>query len=49
MFVNVCTSDTVAEATGTPVKEEVGSKKKSGTDWSVPYILSTPRDDLDKG
>ena len=48
MFVNIATSDVVPEATSDPAHKVVGSKKKTGSDWHVPYTLASPRDDLDK-
>ena len=47
MFVNVCQSQVVAEATCKP-SLKAGSKKSNGTQWNIPYSLSPGREDLDK-
>jgi dynein assembly factor 2 len=47
VFVNVCQSQVVAEATCKP-SLKAGSKKSNGTQWNIPYSLSPGREDLDK-
>ena len=46
MFVNICQSDTVEPAKSEPVKDSNG---RTGEKWNIPYSLTTPREDLDKG
>lgn len=46
VFVNVCQSEIVAEATCGVSK--TGSKKKRGAEWNIPYSLTPGRGDLDK-
>lgn len=42
VFINVCQSDSVKVATPTRIKNK-------GEQWKIPYSLTPPRDDLDKG
>ena len=46
MFMNICQSDTVEPAKSEPVKDSNG---RTGEKWNIPYSLTTPREDLDKG
>lgn len=46
LFVNMCMTDTLDPASVNPVK---GSDGKMGENWNVPYSLTPPRDDHDKG
>lgn len=45
IFINVCENETIKPATSTAAK----SKKVRGQRWNVPYCLTPPREDLDKG
>ena len=45
VFINVCQSDIVAKATTTPGHRSDGK----GDHWSIPYSLTTVRDDVDHG
>ena len=45
VFINICQSETIQQATST----DGVHKKKKGERWSIPYTLTPPRDDLDKG
>lgn len=44
IFVNVCYNDEVAQATSCPAQG-----KKGVQHWSIPYTISPPREDVDKG
>ncbi len=47
LFVNMCMTDTLNPAAATnPVKSSDG---KRGENWNIPYSLTPPRDDHDKG
>ena len=46
IFINVCYNDAVAEASSTPGKD---SQQQRGEHWSIPYTISPPREDVDKG
>jgi len=41
VFINVCQSSTIAKATATTTSK--------GRNWSIPYSLTTVRDDVDHG
>ena len=45
VFINVCQSDMVAKATATPSQKSDGK----GDQWSIPYSLTTVKDDVDHG
>lgn len=45
VFINVCQSDIVAKASTTPGQRSDGK----GDHWSIPYSLTTIRDDVDHG
>lgn len=45
VFINVCQSDMVAKATATPSQKSNGK----GDQWSIPYSLTTVKDDVDHG
>ena len=42
VFINVCQNENVKVATPTSVEER-------GEQWMIPYSLTPPREDLDKG
>eukprot|EP00898_Chlorokybus_atmophyticus_P003673 jgi/Chlat1/4306/Chrsp29S04476 len=44
VFINVCSSDKVEEATCKKVVKSLSG----GSDWRIPFTLSNPRDDMDK-
>ncbi|XP_002741766.1 protein kintoun-like [Saccoglossus kowalevskii] len=48
-FINICTSDLVGKPSSSPGtdKSKPGGMK-SGVQWSIPYSLAPPREDLDK-
>ena len=45
VFINVCQSDIVAKATTSPGQQSDGK----GDHWSIPYSLTTVREDADHG
>ena len=45
IFINICQSDIVAKATTTPGRQSDGK----GDHWSIPYSLTTVREDIDHG
>ena len=45
VFINVCQSSTVAKATATITQRPEGK----GQTWSIPYSLTTVREDVDHG
>ena len=45
VFVNICHSDAVEKATSSHSVDGL----KRGQRWKIPYSLSKPREDLDKG
>lgn len=60
VFINVCSDDTVnppthsfnnvaALATGLASKLEPGGGVEPGVHWAIPYFLSSPRKDCDRG
>ena len=46
LFVNMCTSETLDKA---EAKMATDSSGKRGESWSIPYSLTPPREDQDKG
>ena len=44
IFVNVCHNDEIAQASSCPAQG-----KKGVQHWSIPYTISPPREDVDKG
>lgn len=46
MFLNICHSNTLEPAEAQFIKD---SKGRTGEKWNIPYSLTTPREDLDKG
>ncbi|KAI8925053.1 pre-RNA processing PIH1/Nop17-domain-containing protein [Entophlyctis helioformis] len=47
VFVNICSSKEVEPATLSKQKPPHNASGKTGQNWSVPYSLGTPRDDVD--
>ena len=45
VFINICQSDIVAKATTRPGKQH----DNKGNHWSIPYSLTTVREDVDHG
>lgn len=45
VFINICQSENVQPAAATDTVHQ----KKKGQQWSIPYSLASPREDLDKG
>ena len=45
IFINICQSDIVAKASTTPKRQSDGK----GDHWSIPYSLTTVREDIDHG
>ena len=45
IFINICQSDIVAKASTTPGRQSDGK----GDHWSIPYSLTTIREDIDHG
>ena len=48
IFINVCHSDMVSVATSSPGQSRNARKRKKGQQWSIPYSVTPPREDLDK-
>ncbi len=46
LFVNMCMSDAVDPSVAERIR---GSNGKIGESWNIPYSLTPPRDDHDKG
>jgi len=47
LFINVCSSDVIQPATSKPASRT--AKRGKGDHWNIPYSLTPPREDLDKG
>lgn len=45
VFINICQSGMVARATATPGQQS----ENKGDNWSIPYSLTTVREDVDHG
>ena len=45
-FVNICQSETLEKAVAT---RGTGKRGERGEQWSIPFSLSPPREDVDKG
>ncbi|XP_028402698.1 protein kintoun-like [Dendronephthya gigantea] len=47
-FINICQSDAVTKATCEESNKTVDERSVKGQQWSIPYSLNQPREDLDK-
>ncbi|XP_070576673.1 protein kintoun-like [Ptychodera flava] len=47
-FINICSNDYVGKPSMQPSERECEGKTKRGMNWSIPYSLTPPRDDIDK-
>ncbi|KAK3728891.1 hypothetical protein QZH41_010189 [Actinostola sp. cb2023] len=47
VFVNICHNEHIQKAFSHVAEKEEDGKRKRGEQWSIPFSLSQPRDDLD--